>query len=65
MGQALVEDVPRPFRRRQFLALEQLRVHVHDENLFVPGSVMDPNMPARWQALDMPPAEIVIELFRW
>ena len=46
---------------RQFLPLEYLRMHAHDQHLFVIRAVEDADASALRQAFDVAPHEIVVE----
>src|ERR1041385_3178572 len=61
--EALIPDLARYQLRRQFLRLEKLALHPHDEHVFVVRAVEDADAPALRQRAGRPPEEVVIELF--
>ena len=51
-------------RFRQLLALEQFRVHAHDQNFLVIRTVENADAPALWQVPRCAPKKIMIQLLR-
>ena len=61
---AALPDVVAPRARRELLALEDLRVDAHDEDVLVVRPVEDRDLAARRQLLRVAPEVVVVELLR-